>query len=416
MSADGRPDGGLNRRTFLAGAGGLGLALGVTGAQVESAGATSATDPVVAFHGSHQAGIATAPQDHLHLAAFDLVATDRAEVAGLMQTWTAAAARLTSGLPVGTLDDNLLAPPADTGEAIGSGTANLTVTFGFGPGLFSDGRGDRYGLAAARPAALADLPAFDGDELDPARSGGDLVVQACADDSLVAFHAVHNLARLARGTAVLRWSQLGFGRTSSTSRQQQTPRNLMGYKDGTNNIPTADAALMQRHVWVGSEGPDWMRDGTYLVVRRIRMLLEAWDRSSLDEQQRTIGRLKYSGAPLGALHEFDAVDLTALDESGQTVIPAGSHIREAAPSVNDGERILRRGYSFDDGVDSLGEQDAGLLFVCFQRDPRRQFVAIQRRLAANDGLSTYTRHTTSALFACPPGAQADHWLGEALLG
>jgi deferrochelatase/peroxidase EfeB len=408
----------LRRRTFLAGAGGLGLALGAGGARLEAAAAASPAEPsagIVAFHGDRQAGIATPPQDHLTFAAFDLVATRRSEVADLMQTWTAAAARLSAGLPASPLGDDLLAPPSDTGETVGTGAASLTLTFGFGPGLFVSGEQDRYGLAQLRPRELAELPAFAGDELDPARGGGDLAVQACADDPLVAFHAVHNLARLARGVAVLRWSQAGFGRTSSASRRQETPRNLMGYKDGTDNIPTDDAAQMARYVWVGSEGPAWLRGGSYLVARRIRMRLEAWDRSSLDEQQRTIGRLKYSGAPLGGVHEFDAVDLDALDEAGQPVIPHGAHIREASPLANNGTKILRRGYSFDDGVDASGEQDAGLFFICYQRDPAQGFVAVQNRLASSDGLNRYIRHTTSALFACPGGAHAGTWVGQSLL-
>jgi deferrochelatase/peroxidase EfeB len=422
MSGDRRRGGGLDRRAFLTRAGGLGLALGVAGSAVEAAGvsyAAAASDPeadLVAFHGPHQAGIATAPQDHLNLAAFDLVTNSRRDLAELMRTWTAAAAELTAGRPVAALDDDLVSPPVDTGETVGSGPANLTLTFGFGPGLFSGENGeDRFGLRGSRPAALVPLPSFPGDDLDPARGGGDLVVQACADDPLVAFHAVHNLARQARGVAALRWSQLGFGRTSSTSRHQETPRNLMGYKDGTNNIQTGDEAMMRDQVWVGAEGPDWMRGGTFMVVRRIRILIEAWDRSSLDEQQRTIGRLKYSGAPLGAQHEFDAVDLNALGDTGQLVVPIGAHIREAAPTTNGGVHLLRRGYSFDDGVDDFGEQDAGLFFICFQRDPRRQFIAVQRRLAARDGLNQYIRHTGSAVFACPTGVTAGRWVGQDLL-
>jgi deferrochelatase/peroxidase EfeB len=421
MNDDPQRRGRLDRRAFLAGAGGFGLAMGVAGAPIEAAAASdagAASDPendVVAFHGSHQAGIATAPQDHLNLAAFDLVTDRRQDVADLLRSWTAAAVELTAGRPVATLDANLLAPPVDTGETIGSGPARLTVTFGFGPGLFSAGGEDRYGLESRRPAPLVALPSFAGDELDPARSGGDLVVQACADDPLVAFHAVHNLVRRARGVATLRWTQVGFGRTSSTSRHQETPRNLMGYKDGTNNIQTSDDATMREHVWAGPESPTWMRSGTYMVARRIRILLEDWDRSSLDEQQRTIGRLKYSGAPLGSQHEFDAVDLDALDDAGQPTIPVGAHIREAAPATNGGVHLLRRGYSFDHGVDPLGEQDAGLFFICFQRDPRRQFVAVQRRLAGRDGLNEYIRHTGSAVFACPGGVSAGGWVGQELL-
>ena len=194
---------------------------------------------------------------------------------------------------------------------------------------------DRYGLAARRPEALIDLPAFPGDALDPDYCGGDLCVQACADDPQVAFHAVRNLARLARGLAVMRWTQLGFGRTSSTSRSQETPRNLMGFKDGTNNLKAEDTALMEKHVWVGaSDQPSWMRGGTYLVARRIRMALEVWDHNLLEEQEWVIGREKVSGAPLGKKQEFDLVDLEARDEKGNPLVPARSHVRLA---IGDGD-------------------------------------------------------------------------------
>ena len=300
--------------------------------------------------------------------------------------------------------DVRLAPPVDTGEAAGLSSARLTVTSGFGPTLF-----DRFGLARLRPAALAELPLFAGDELDPNRSGGDIAVQACADDPQVAFHAVRNLARIGRGAVAMRWSQLGFGRTSSTSRTQDTPRNLMGFKDGTNNIKLEDVRALDQHVWVpGNAEPRWLRGGTYMVTRRIRMLIEVWDRASLDDQERTIGRRKESGAPFGRTDEFDRVDLART--------PVDAHIRLAAPAENGGRRILRRGYSFTDGMDEeLGQLDAGLFFISYQNDPSA-FVEIQRRLAGTDALDEYIKHTGSALFACPPGARRGGYVGETLLG
>ncbi|HWB69626.1 MAG TPA: Dyp-type peroxidase, partial [Solirubrobacterales bacterium] len=211
-------------------------------------------------------------------------------------------------------------------------------------------------------------------------------------------------------------SQLGFGRTSSTSRSQDTPRNLMGFKDGTANIRAEDGEAMDRFVWVGAEGPAWMRGGSYMVTRRIRMLLEVWDRSSLEDQEQTIGRAKYSGAPLGGSTEFEPLDLEAT-EGGRAAIPADAHVRLASAPFNDGERILRRGYSFTDGVDErLGELEAGLFFVCFQRDPEKQFVAIQRRLGSSDALNEYIKHVGSAVFAVPPGAGKGGYVGETLLG
>jgi len=361
----------------------------------------------VPFYGEHQAGIATPAQDRLHFAAFDLLSEDPAELRGLMREWTVAAAEASAGEMVGNVNEVPLAPPEDTGETVGLLPSRLTVTFGFGPGLF-----DRpgLGLGGRRPAALRPLPPLPGDELDPGESSGDICIQACSDDPQIAFHAVRNLARIGRGTVAMRWSQLGFGRTASTSRSQDTPRNLMGMKDGTANIRAEDTEAMDRFVWVGSDGPAWMRGGTYLVARRIRMLLEAWDRAPLQDQERTIGRHKYSGAPLGGEDEFEPLPLEA-ERNGHPVIPPDAHVRLASA----GARILRRGYSFTDGVDeSLGELEAGLFFISFQRNPE-QFVAIQRRLGSMDALNEYIKHVGSALFAVPPGADPGGYVGEPLL-
>jgi deferrochelatase/peroxidase EfeB len=398
--------GGLTRRRLLAGgagaaavaAAGGGLAVG---SRAEDAESDAPHTGRIAFHGAHQAGITTAAQDRLHFAAFDLTTRRVDDVRLLLRSWTAAAASLALGRPVPGRDDVGLAPPDDTGEAYDLPPSRLTVTFGFGPGLFDE----RFGLADRRPAALRELPRLPGDELEPGRCGGDLAVQACADDPQVAFHAVRNLARLARGTAVMRWSQLGFGRTSTTTRAQSTPRNLMGFKDGTNNLRAEDREALDEHVWVREGDQPWLEGGTYLVARRIRMLIESWDRASLDDQEQTIGRHKRSGAPLGADREHDPVRLGAL--------PATAHVRLAAPAANGGVRLLRRGYSFTDGMDAdLGQLDAGLFFLSFQNDPAR-FVRVQRALAT-DGLNEYVRHTGSAVFAVPPGVPRGGYVGEGL--
>ncbi|HEX6689428.1 MAG TPA: iron uptake transporter deferrochelatase/peroxidase subunit [Solirubrobacterales bacterium] len=408
----------ITRRRLLAsaGAGAAGLGLGgATGYLVgqETAEASSDGTGSVAFYGEHQAGIDTAAQDRLHFAAFDLVTNSRAELRELLREWSRAAAEMTEGKMIGNANSVELAPPEDTGETVGLLPSRLTVTIGFGPSLF-ERRG--LGLRGKRPAALREIPPLPADELNPAESGGDICVQACSDDPQVAFHAIRNLARIGRGTVVMRWSQLGFGRTSTTSRSQDTPRNLMGFKDGTANIRAEDTDAMRRFVWVGDEGPAWMRGGSYLVSRRIRMLLEIWDRSALEDQVQTIGRNKYEGAPLGGSKESDPLDLEA-EIGGKPAIPVDAHVRLASASVNGGERILRRGYSFTDGVDeSLGELEAGLFFIAFQRDPERQFVAIQRRLGSNDALNEYIKHVGSAVFAIPPGASDGGYVGETLLG
>jgi deferrochelatase/peroxidase EfeB len=300
---------GFTRRRLVAGAGAAGVGIGLGGAGYligrETAEGSSHLDETVPFHGNRQAGIETPAQDRLHFAAFDLTVERAAELRDLLREWSDAAAKMTQGEMVGDDNNQLLAPPDDTGETVGLRPASLTVTFGLGPDVFERDGHDRFGLRSRRPHALRQIDPLPADLLDPEHSGGDLCVQACSNDPQVAFHAVRNLARLGRGSVVMRWSQLGFGRTSSTTRSQATPRNLMGFRDGTRNLRAEDTEAMRRFVWLG-EGDDvpWMADGTYIVTRRIRMLIEIWDRSALLDQENTIGRQKYDGAPLGGGEEF----------------------------------------------------------------------------------------------------------------
>ena len=293
----------------LAGVGLTGAGLAVAGCSADAAQpASQAAGQPVPFYGPHQGGILTDAQDRLAFAAFDVTSTDRADLVALLKTWSAAAEAMSRGVPVPGDSTGLEVPPADTGETDGLPPSRLTVTIGFGPGLFDD----RFGLAARRPTALATLPALPGEILDPTHTGGDIGVQACADDPQVAFHAIRNLARLGRGTVVTRWTQLGFGRTSSTGVGQATPRNLMGFKDGTRNVRSADTALLDQHVWVGDEaGQAWLKGGSYQVIRRIRMFVETWDRDRLGDQEAVFGRFKQSGAPLTGHDEFEDPNYSA---------------------------------------------------------------------------------------------------------
>jgi deferrochelatase/peroxidase EfeB len=365
----------------------------------------------VDFHGVHQSGIATPVQDRLHFCTFDVRTDSRGELVTLLRNWTRAAERMCQGaeaVDLGAFPTVGEYPPGDTGEAIGLPPSRLTLTIGFGPSLFQHGGKDRFGLKGRRPEALAELPKFPGDTLDPLRSGGDIAIQACADDPQVAVHAIRNLARIGFGTVSVRWSQLGFGKTSSTTPEEQTPRNLFGFKDGTNNVAGGDLPALDEHIWVGAQDdPEWMRAGSYLVARRIRMIIEIWDRTSLSEQQTIIGRDKREGAPLGLKLERDPVDPARQ--------PPDAHIHLAAPANNNGATILRRGYSFVDGSDSLGRLDAGLFFLAYQRDPRTGFIPVQQQLARADAMNEYIRHTGSGLFACPPGVTGpDRWWGDTL--
>ncbi|MGW1355891.1 iron uptake transporter deferrochelatase/peroxidase subunit [Streptomyces chartreusis] len=402
-------------RRSLIGWGGAGLTLGAvaaggavamtrTGDDVDPAAAE--TGAAIPFHGERQAGIATPVQDRLHFAAFDVKTEDRAEFVQMLKDWTAAARRMAAGQAVGEGAYGGLAeaPPDDTGEALGLKPSRLTLTIGFGPSLF-----EKFDLAGQRPEALVELPHFSGDNLDRNRSGGDLCVQACADDPQVAVHAIRNLARIGFGKVVIKWSQLGFGKTSSTTPEEQTPRNLMGFKDGTRNIAGTETDRLKKFVWVGEkDGPEWMAGGSYLVARRIRMHIETWDRTSLQEQEDIIGRDKGEGAPVGKAKERDKPFLKAM-------LP-DAHVRLAHPESNEGATILRRGYSFTDGTDGLGRLDAGLFFLAYQRDPRTGFIRIQRNLAI-DSLNEYIQHVGSALFAVPPGVRGkDDWWGSTLFG
>ena len=403
-----------------AGRSGSAAAQGLPSGADAAAGAASETVP---FRGEHQAGIVTPAQDRMHFVALDVLTTDPAELRLLLEEWTRAAERMTLGAeatPGGVVGGGPFRPPSDTGEALDLAPANLTVTIGYGPSLF-DGR---FGLEGRRPEALRDLPAFVGDDLDPARSGGDLCIQACADDPQVAVHAVRNLIRIGFGVISVRWSQLGFGRTSSTSTTQPTPRNLFGFKDGTANVKAEDEQALGQHVWVdpadAPAGAAWMVGGSYLVARRIRMHVEVWDRTPLQEQEEIFGRDKAVGAPLhqpaDRRDEFAPLDLEAGGADGSPRIPMTSHVRLAHESQLGGIRILRRGYNFTDGTDGRGHLDAGLFFVAFVRDAHRQFVPMQQALASADLLNEYIEHTGSALFACPPGlADGEGW-GRQLFG
>ncbi len=416
------PPTGLSRRGLLGlvGAGAAGIALG--GGAVAAIGLTTAngvgTNATYPFFGAHQAGITTPAQDRLHFAAFDLSSTaTRDDLIELLKDWTFAASRLTQGLEVtegGAVDGSPLAPPDDTGEALGLPASGLTITFGFGPSLFStDAGADRFGIADRRPPLLTRLPRFSGDALRPESGGGDLCIQACADDPQVAVHAIRNLSRIAFGRASIRWSQLGFGRTSSTSTSQVTPRNLFGFKDGTANVKAEEASTVEEQVWVASgDGPDWLAGGSYLVTRKIRMIIEAWDRTQLQEQENVIGRSKGEGAPLSGGKEFAAPDFAATGAAGQELIAPDAHMRLAHPTNNGGAQLLRRGYNYVDGNDELGRLDAGLFFISFQRSPE-QFIAVQKNLA-RDALHEYIKHVGSAIFAVPPGAAQGSYVGAGL--
>ncbi|MFE1826660.1 Dyp-type peroxidase [Streptomyces yangpuensis] len=388
----------MSRRSLLA-AGGLTALAGGGATAVALQGERGATAAaVVPFRGHHQAGILTPRQQHARLAAFDFGArTDRGRAAALLLCWTSAAEHLTRGGAVPAA----LEPPgsraAETGAPAGTAPARLTVTFGLGPTFF-----DRTGLTAARPEALTPLPAFGEDRLDPARSDGDLLVQIGADDAFVTAHALRTLQRLARGEAKLRWTMTGF--TAADGR-----RNLRGQVDGTNNPDPARALV------TGPDAPAWLTGGSYVVIRRIRMLLDHWDTLPPTHREQALGRRAADGAPLTGGTEHTPADLDATRPDGVPVIAANAHVRLAAPDSNNGATMVRRSWSYHDGLRADGTPDAGLLFTAWQPDPRTGFIPVQHRLSRGDALSRYLVHEASALFAVPGGSRADGYPAQALL-
>ncbi|MEU0189746.1 iron uptake transporter deferrochelatase/peroxidase subunit [Streptomyces afghaniensis] len=401
---------GISRRRLLGTAGATGLVLGTAGAAVGYAAAPSdAAAPLTSlgtgramFHGKHQPGITDGLQARGHLVAFDLAAgAGRKEAAALLRRWSETARRLMAGEP---------SAHDDTDVARDAGPSSLTITFGFGHSFFG-----RTGLEKQRPTALDPLPEFSSDHLDKNRSNGDLWVQIGADDALVAFHALRAIQKDAGSAARVRWQMNGFNRSPGATAHPMTARNLMGQIDGTRNPKPSEPDFDQR-IFVPEKGePAWMANGSYAVVRRIRMLLDDWEKLSVKAQEDVIGRRKSDGAALSGGTETTAMDLEKTDAKGNLVVPINAHARITRPDQNGGAAMLRRPFSFHDGIDPDGVPDAGLLFICWQADPLRGFVPVQRKLDRGDALSQFIRHESSGLFAVPGGAAEGEYVGQELL-
>ena len=389
----------MDRREFLkkAGIGGAGLALGLSGASAFFANKEQGSKNIadgqeeISFYGKHQSGITTPMQKNIYFVVLDLHTKDKEEIIQLFKDWTDYSEKLVNGDLVKKDGSNALLPPSDTGETVGLNPYRLTLTFGVSASFLT-----KLGLEKKRPKLFRDLPAFPKEQLREQYTGGDIVIQACADDEQVAFHAVRNLIRKGRNKVTMKWSQSGF---AAIGDRMETPRNLFGFKDGTANVTTEKD--FDKVVWADSQ--DWMKNGSYMAVRRIIMHLETWDRTNLQEQENTFGRYKESGAPFGKKNEFDEVDLSLL--------PVDSHVR-LAKEVD--LPILRRSYSYSDGIDpKTGQFDAGLLFIAFQKDPD-SFVKIQTNLGADDKMNEYVTHIGSGLFACFGGVKEGGYIGQDL--
>ena len=398
----------ISRRDFIKKAGMMGAGAMMTpsimkllfgGTSPKDALALEEANQAIPFYGKRQSGITTPIQRQVYFAVLDLATEDLETIRGIFKSWTAYIARMMQGELVEAYKSNTMLPPTDTGEAVGMGTERLTITVGVSPTFL-----DKLKLTSKKLPELEDLPKFARDQLQEDFTGGDICIQACAEDAQVAFHAVRNLLRKGREHLTLKWSQTGYAAITS---QGSTPRNLFGFKDGTANVTSQDD--FDRVIWCDQD--NWMKNGTYLIVRRVQMHLETWDRTSLKEQENTFGRHRDSGAPLGAVDEFDPVDLELKDDKGNLVIPEDCHVRLAKEV---GEEIYRRAFSYSNGIDPrTGQFDAGLLFISFQKDPQ-QFIKVQKNLGTKDKLNEYITHVGSGLFAILPGVEEGGYLGQSL--
>ncbi len=408
----------LNRRNFLkgtaAGAAGTALAGGVLagGARADAAAAAQGGSVDAAsypFHGARQSGVLTpgpsGKQAFTCVAAFDSVAADKAELAGLLRALTARARFLTAG---GTPPNLGVSQPPSDSDVLGPVVPadGLTVTLSAGSSLF-DGR---YGLAASKPLKLKPMTTFPNDSPADAWLHGDLLVQLCAHHPDTIHHAIRDIAKHTRGGMQLRWKIEGY---DSPPRPSGTGRNLLGFKDGTANPAGALAGDL---VWADDPAePAWAQGGSYLVVRLIRMLVEFWDRVSINEQEGMFGRRRDTGAPLDGTSEFDAPNYKA-DPHG-SVIPLGAHIRLANPRTPQtaNQRLIRRSYNYDLGMDLSGNLQAGHIFIAYQQDVERQFETVQRRLIG-EPLVDYVQPFGGGYFFTLPGVtSANDWYGKGLL-
>ncbi|GGE35000.1 deferrochelatase [Pullulanibacillus camelliae] len=379
---------------LMIGASGLGFVSHLIDPKVKPKTAKANRNETVAFYGKHQAGIATPQQAYLYLISFDLETESKHKIIQLFKQWT----KLSELFAVGNWQPNAAnqqLPPADTGEALGISPGYLTMTYGLGPTFFKKNGRDRFGLAHKMPKFLKEIPRVGNQNLDTSISNGDLCIQVCSEIKQVAFHAVRNLINTGIGTVSVRWIQEGF----ISGAKGETKRNLFGFKDGTANVKEK----LDDTVWAGADEPSWMRGGTYMAYRKIQMFLEDWDQDSLKDQEDTFGRMKESGAPYGKIHEQDAVDPKKM--------PSDSHVRVAHTY---GAPIYRRSYNYASGINKLGKLDAGLAFICFQKNPENSFLPKLKALGKLDALNEYTQHIGSAMFAIPRGMKKGEYIAQAL--
>ena len=366
---------------------------------LQHANQKSKAKQVIDFFGKHQAGIITPSQAYGYFVAFDLTVTTVKEVKQLLRDWTLLAQTVAKGETMENSNNSLL-PPNDTGDSLGLDAQNLTITIGYGQTFFEKDGVDRFGLREKTPQHLKPMPKIAHDSLQENLCDGDILFQICADDRQVCFHAVRNLIRMSSGRATVRFLENGFIKGG----KGETPRNLFGFKDGTANVEHDTRAGYNEVVWANATEPNWFQNGSYLGYRKIKMLLEIWDRSSLTDQEDTFGRHKVSGAAYGRKDEFEPVILSKQ--------PVDSHVKLAKDIK---KQMHRRAFSYQNGIDELtGNIDAGLLFVAFTKNPSEQYIPMLQLMGKKDKLNEYTLPIGNGLYACQSGLKKGEYFGQQL--
>ncbi|HTI18025.1 MAG TPA: iron uptake transporter deferrochelatase/peroxidase subunit [Trinickia sp.] len=412
------------RRQIIAGAGLLGGALAADLARGASlARAPHVTDAPTSggslqdsypYLGVRQQGVTTPRPAAGMVAAFDVLAVDRAGLERLFRRLTDRIAFLTQGGPVPQSNPDY--PPADSGILGPVVTPDgLTVTISVGASLFDN----RFGLATIKPRELVTMTGFPNDALVERLCHGDLLLQFCANTSDTNIHALRDIVKNVPDLLMLRWKQEGTVPvvTLAAGRRPESARNLLGFRDGSANPDSTDAAMMDRVVWVGTKAgePTWAANGSYQVVRIIRNFVERWDRTPLQEQESIIGRRKANGAPFDGRTEFDVPDYAADPEGKKT--PLDAHIRLANDrSVAAQKRlILRRPFNYSNGVAPNGQLEMGLLFIAYQASLNDGFIAVQEKLNG-EPLEEYIKPIGGGYFFVLPGVPGEgDFLGSTLL-
>ena len=376
-----------------------------------------------------QSGITNRPPEHLLLATFNFVAADAR--ASLKALGSVVERELRSDLDAENPPLDKDRPSSETGE-LGFkddyDRAHLTITLGISIRGF-----EKLGVPAElRPQDLREIPWGQLVNTAPGSDFGDLVLQICADNLYICEHVVRRIEEELGEEFTLASTVIGSQRYSSragrTSRREG--RALIGFLDGTSNLdprnkeedaalvfvdpdnvgeypdnpPTEPPAEVSQYGQQPGQGPhfppdlatkpaqepEWTEHGTYMTVQVSKFETRAWDDLTQDDQEKTVGRFKVSGASLDLTDEDADLEKDPVFASDPTSlkVPAVAHIRKANPRGPEDakRRIFRRGYPLIGA--GVGDLQRGLIFIAFARTISTQFEFIVRGWMRNKDFPT----------------------------